>query len=1095
MLMTLLVFGCLMNNVDLSVSSASYELGPAEKPPTAYSTDEFVDIYWTISYKDEKYDRYEVKVIDPNGETVVDETMPPGYSNPIEGNYQWNPSDHPDGIYTVSLTTYTVDEESPETITKEFRISKIRGNLEIIKFDDIDASGDRSSEPGLSGWKFEISGPEKKSETYVMRTNGEGVIFLRDIPAGNYTVRELVEEPPTSGPWHSTTPIEQSPVIKEGETTTVHFGNVEYSNLIINKYDDSNDNVRLDSTDPLLPGVEFTIDGPSGVLTRTTDSNGRIQINDVPPGTYSVRETQREGWRWEPLDEVRFTLSSGETKVLNLLNIRRKLPVLEIAKFEDENRNGSLDPGESGIQGWTFDIESAGRRYTDTTGMDGRISINIPPGTYTVKEGEKAGWSSTTQTEQVVTLNYGDVKKLNFGNTRNRLEIVAFEDRNDNGRRDSGEAGLPNGRFSINGETKATNVNGIIEYFYDDAGTYVVTETLMGDLWYNTTPLTQSASLDKGDMRLEFGNGRYRDLIIRKFDDENENKIRDSTEIGLSGWEFYVEGPDGNVATYQTDGDGEVSAKVRSSRAYTVSENTIVGWRNTTHSAQRVTIGPDDNEVELNFGNTRIPLTINIHKFNDLNNDSIQNDGERDAMPGWNFTITDPEGKTHRVTTNDNSLAVFTSKVAGRYIITEEDQTGWISSTPRSIRTRYLWNGGESSFYFGNVRYCPSCCDCDKIYDPKESPWKASDENVEVIKSINPDALSFDDFDENNGAVINYTIELRAKPKMAPADLVIAADTSTSISPLTLTDISNSIAGFAEGSRAYTDLRVGLVSWDDNVDEEGTVGITTDRDAVIEAAGELRARPYEITFYQVGLEGSLSKFSESPRDARKMIVFITDSSGECWPFTDLSGLDPEDYAINVISVSPVQANETKCMLENVTRDFNGELIIVDDPSKIEAELLRLSRENLAESQLKDVHLVDSLPGYLHPCDYTVNPPDEVRGNADGQWETTTLEWDIGTISPNWSTSFEAIFCWRVPADVSQPEGVARVASEVTYADPKTGDEKRVLIPEGGIRIGPTERSRTAESAPSNSENGGIPGFSILASMTGLAAAAYLFKRD
>ncbi|HPE52159.1 MAG TPA: hypothetical protein PLS83_11750, partial [Methanothrix soehngenii] len=63
-----------MNNVDLSVSSASYELGPAEKPPTAYSTDEFVDIYWTISYKDEKYDRYEVKVIDPNGETVVDET-------------------------------------------------------------------------------------------------------------------------------------------------------------------------------------------------------------------------------------------------------------------------------------------------------------------------------------------------------------------------------------------------------------------------------------------------------------------------------------------------------------------------------------------------------------------------------------------------------------------------------------------------------------------------------------------------------------------------------------------------------------------------------------------------------------------------------------------------------------------------------------------------------------------------------------------------------------------------------------------------------------------------------------------------------------
>jgi len=1105
---SLLVFGCFISTIAFAQISATYTLGqerdePFLQPPRAYPPDEPVDITWTVDRRraTDIYDRYDLEIINPQGQRVFHEHYDVAVDTPlVDGNATWDPSGYPYGTHEVKLTTVGVNSRSREGIFKEFGVDEV-GSLRIIKFEDSNMNKVKdASETGLSDWKFKISREDDPSIYINYSTGSLGEIFIDNLMVGDYIVSELpLSDQPVRGSWNNTTRTEQIASIAEDRISTVYFGNVEYCDLIINKFDDINEDERLDpSIDPRLPGIEFNIQGPGVSFTRTTDSSGRIELNDIPPGNYSIREsTSRRGY--EPLPEVPVTLKPGDKLEVNLLNIPIPPPDLVIFKFEDKNRNGVYDRDEeSGIQGWTFNIDGPEGRYTRTTDRDGRIELlRTYPGTYTVEESRMPGWTSTTQAETrrkaaKLTLDYGDKEELRFGNTKNRLEVIAFEDRNNNGVQDPGELRLSGWRFDIDGASKFTDEDGVIRYEYTRPGEYVIVGTLINsDLWYNTTPLTQRVTLDDGDKRIEFGYDRYRDLTISKFDDENENKVRDSTEIGLSSWEFYVEGPDGKVATYPTGGDGEVSVKVRSNSAYTVSENTIVGWRNTTPSAQRVTIGPDDNEVELNFGNTRIPLTINIHKFNDLNNDSIQNDDEMDAMPGWNFTITDPEGKAHRVTTNPNGLAVFTSKIAGNYVITEENRTGWISTTPRSIRTRYLLNGEEYGFYFGNT--IPVPCSCRYIYDPQEPPWPDGDENVEVIKSINPDTVTFDKFDDDWGTVINYTITILARPKMVPADLVIAADTSTSMSPL-LTSLSNSISGFADASRAYPDLRIGLVSWDDNVDEEGTIGLTTDRDALIMASRMLRSGPYETTNYQTGLtgfNGALSKFSESPRDARKLIVFITDASGECKPFTDLSGLDPEDYAINVISVSPVQDNETKCMLENVTMDFNGELIIVDDPAKIEAELLRLSRENLAESQLNNVHLVDSLPGYLYPCDYTVNPPDEVRRSSDGEWETTTLEWDVDTISPNWSTSFEAIFCWRIPADVSQPEDVARVTSEVTYADPKTGDERSVLIPEGGIRIGPTERSTPVEPT----ENGGIPGFGILVSIAGLAAAAYLFKRD
>ena len=229
-----------MNNVDLSEGSPSFVLGPSLRPPTAYPVDEPIDIYWEIVYEDEKFDRYEVKVIGPDGRRVIFDDYEvgdtrPGENSPIRDRIQWNPSGHPEGIYNLYLDAYTVDSSSPEGAYRPFEIRKERGNLTIVKYHDLNR--DRiydKYETGLSGWRFEIQGDGPMSVEKT--TDSGGNITLTNVGVGDYTIRELIEVPPNSGPWHSTTATVQQAVVRKDRDTRVYFGNILYCNLTINKY-------------------------------------------------------------------------------------------------------------------------------------------------------------------------------------------------------------------------------------------------------------------------------------------------------------------------------------------------------------------------------------------------------------------------------------------------------------------------------------------------------------------------------------------------------------------------------------------------------------------------------------------------------------------------------------------------------------------------------------------------------------------------------------------------------------------------------------------------------------------------------------------
>jgi uncharacterized protein (DUF2141 family) len=217
--------------------------------------------------------------------------------------------DLPAGTYTVTETpqagwapttngglTQTVTVVAGQTTTVTFGNHRTeKGRLCIVKFNDLDGDGKQGpNEPTLSGWVFTI----KDANGIVVGTITTGDLAANciDLPAGTYTVTETLQ-----AGWTPTTPGggTQTVTVVAGQTTIVTFGNhqTQTGRLCIVKFNDLNDNGKLDLGEPLLPNWVFTvIDTASNTVVGTLVSGTNRTCIDVKPGTYTVTETLQAGW-------------------------------------------------------------------------------------------------------------------------------------------------------------------------------------------------------------------------------------------------------------------------------------------------------------------------------------------------------------------------------------------------------------------------------------------------------------------------------------------------------------------------------------------------------------------------------------------------------------------------------------------------------------------------------------------------------------------------------------------------------------------------------------------------------------------------------
>ena len=89
---------------------------------------------------------------------------------------------------------------------------------------------------------------------------------------------------------------------------------------------------------------------------------------------------------------------------------------------------------------------------------------------------------------------------------------------------------------------------------------------------------------------------------------------------------------------------------------------------------------------------------ICVHKFNDLNGDGVQNNGEP-GLQNWSFQVSAPcVGGLLITDANGNACGDF---FAGTYTVTEQAQSGWTATTPAS-QTVTVAVGQTINIYFGN---------------------------------------------------------------------------------------------------------------------------------------------------------------------------------------------------------------------------------------------------------------------------------------------------------------------------------------------------------------------------------------------------------
>ena len=80
------------------------------------------------------------------------------------------------------------------------------------------------------------------------------------------------------------------------------------------------------SEDGIVAGINFTVTGANGFSkTVTTNANGKIDISDLVPGTYTITEENID--RYVPNQSQTITVSSGKTSAVSFYNILKKFRV------------------------------------------------------------------------------------------------------------------------------------------------------------------------------------------------------------------------------------------------------------------------------------------------------------------------------------------------------------------------------------------------------------------------------------------------------------------------------------------------------------------------------------------------------------------------------------------------------------------------------------------------------------------------------------------------------------------------------------------------------------------------------------------------
>lgn len=190
------------------------------------------------------------------------------------------------------------------------------GDIEVYKKD---TDGNK-----LAGAVFVATNTETGKSYKIGPTNSSGYAKTENpVPYGTYLVKETVF--PTN--FHAYGQTEWTVTVDADNDGLVTIN-------AVNEADPGSAKIVKTSEDGVVEGITFTITGNGINQTVTTDVNGEVQIDDLMPGTYQVKETMVD--KYEPQETRNVVVVSNQVATVTFNNVLKRGD-LQVIKTSEDN--------------------------------------------------------------------------------------------------------------------------------------------------------------------------------------------------------------------------------------------------------------------------------------------------------------------------------------------------------------------------------------------------------------------------------------------------------------------------------------------------------------------------------------------------------------------------------------------------------------------------------------------------------------------------------------------------------------------------------------------------------------------------------------
>lgn len=211
--------------------------------------------------------------------------------------------------------------------------------------------------------------------------------------------------------------------------------------------------------------------------------------------------------------------------------------------------------------------------------------------------------------------------------------------------------------------------------------------------------MVEVTATEPGVGGVEIGNFRTASISGQKFHDLDGDRTKDPGEPGLGDWRIFID-RNGNgqldldePENLFTDPDGTYAFHDLLPGAYKVREVPQFGWVQMTPNPPDLVVSASGQVFSgIDFGNLLGAAEIRGTKFHDVNGDGNRQLDEP-GLEGWTifldaYNVDDPNG--NGVLEPGEPFAVtdaagdfnFTNLIPGTYLVREQQQPGWIQTTP-----------------------------------------------------------------------------------------------------------------------------------------------------------------------------------------------------------------------------------------------------------------------------------------------------------------------------------------------------------------------------------------------------------------------------